>query len=228
MKTPSAASQNWQLAYRAATSHISTDSDARYGRTASLITPRLYLSDYFTARDEDTLARLGITHVVSVLEMEPMLPAIIPAENRLHVKLLDNTGEDILSRLDETTEFIRRALAENEHNKALVHCVQGISRSATVVCAYLLATSTPKPGMLSEEVIDWIRERRIVVCPNLGFRLQLEEYAKRFKTVPASKRLSAALGQRIRALRGRNKVDMKVEKLEEVSMVIKQSSLTGP
>ena len=120
MKTPSAASQNWQLAYRAATSHIATDGDARFGRTASLITPRLYLSDYFTARDEDTLARLGITHVVSVLEMEPMLPARIPAENRLHVKLLDNTGEDILSRLDETTEYIKRALAENEHNKVLV------------------------------------------------------------------------------------------------------------
>ncbi|KAL1714029.1 protein-tyrosine phosphatase-like protein [Schizophyllum commune] len=224
MKTPSAASQNWQLAYRAATSHISTDGDARFGRTASLITPRLYLSDYFTARDEDTLARLGITHVVSVLEMEPMLPAIIPAENRLHVKLLDNTGEDILSRLDETTEYIRSALAENEHNKVLVHCVQGISRSATVVCAYLLATSTPKPGMLSEEVIDWIRQRRNVVCPNLGFRLQLEEYAKKFKPMPASKRLSVALAQRIRALRGKLKVEEQVATMAEVSMVVKGSN----
>ena len=77
--------------------------------------------------------------------------------------------------------------------------------------------------MLSEEVIDWIRQRRNVVCPNLGFRLQLEEYAKKFKPVPASKRLSVALAQRIRALRGKHKVE-EVETMAEVSMVVKGSS----
>ncbi|TRM60736.1 protein-tyrosine phosphatase-like protein [Schizophyllum amplum] len=202
--------QNWQLVYRAATKHVvAADGDARYGRAASAITPRLYLSDYFTARDDETLARLGITHVVSVLELVPVLPERIPLGNRLHVSLLDTSTTDILSHLDRTTEFIRDALAADEKNRVLVHCFQGISRSATVVCAYLLASSTPKAGMLAHETIDWVRERRGIVCPNLGFRRQLDEYAKRYKTVGTPKRLSLSLAGRIRSLRGREKVEAK-------------------
>ncbi|KAL1745854.1 protein-tyrosine phosphatase-like protein [Schizophyllum fasciatum] len=223
MNIPTTASQNWQFAYRAATKHISTDGDARFGRTASQITPRLYLSDYFTARDDAVLVRLGITHVVSVLELEPMLPARIPAEHRLHIQLLDNAGQDILGRLDETTEFIRQALAEKEENRVLVHCVQGISRSATVVCAYLLATSTPRAGMHPEEVIDWMRERRRIVCPNLGFRYQLKEYGKRFKTVSPTKRLSMGLAQRIRLIKGKGgRTGATSEKVKDVEVVVKE------
>ena len=52
----------------------------------------------------------------------------------------------------------------------------GISRSATVVCAYLVAT-TP---LIPSEAIDFVRAKRGVVCPNLGFRQQLETYGKQF------------------------------------------------
>lgn len=41
---------------------------------ASLIIPRLYLSDLGTARDEKEMKRLGITHVVTVLQCEANLP----------------------------------------------------------------------------------------------------------------------------------------------------------
>ena len=48
----------------------------------------------------------------------------------------------------------------------------GISRSATVVCAYLVATTS----MNATEAIEYVQERRSVACPNLGFRHQLEKY----------------------------------------------------
>lgn len=54
-----------------------------------------------------------------------------------------------------------------------VHCLQGVSRSVTVVCAYLVATKWMKPG----EAIAFIKARRSAACPNAGFRRQLEEYA---------------------------------------------------
>ena len=50
--------------------------------------------------------------------------------------------------------------------------MMGISRSATVVCAYLVAT-TP---LSAPDAIEFVRGRRGVVCPNLGFRQQLETY----------------------------------------------------
>jgi len=49
----------------------------------------------------------------------------------------------------------------------------GISRSATVVCAYLIA----EEGMTGPAAIDFVREKRPIVCPNMGFRQQLDEYA---------------------------------------------------
>lgn len=93
---------------------------SRFGRTASLITPRVYLSDYFTARDTDELIRLGITHVISVLEYDTDIPECIPEEHKLHLRLADSMDVDILEHLDGTTDFIISALAENEMNKVLV------------------------------------------------------------------------------------------------------------
>ena len=49
----------------------------------------------------------------------------------------------------------------------------GISRSATVVCAYLIA----EKGMTGPAAIDFVRGRRPIICPNVGFRRQLDEYA---------------------------------------------------
>ena len=165
--------------------------------SASLIIPRLYLSNYRIAADEHELADMGITHVVSVLEVPPEYTGT--EFTRLHVAIEDTMQSNILDHLPTTTEFIRAALAESENNKVLVraclvvlrpglgitvammadrilvlkvHCVMGISRSATVVCAYLVATTS----MNATEAIEYVQERRSVACPNLGFRHQLEKY----------------------------------------------------
>jgi len=92
----------------------------RFGRAASLIAPRVYLSDYFTARDPEVLNRLGITHVISALEHDTNIPDCIPPERKLHIRIPDQTDADILVHLDQTTEFITSALAEDSSNKVLV------------------------------------------------------------------------------------------------------------
>lgn len=43
--------------------------------------------------------------------------------------------------------------------------------------------------MNSDEALEFVMEKRSVVCPNLGFRLQLETYAARFsKNVAPTKK----------------------------------------
>jgi len=118
---------------------------------------------------------LGITHIISVLDFIPTFPKEMQHIKKIHVMLSDSFREKITPHLDNTTAFIREALQSNPENKILVHCVMGISRSATVVCAYLIA----EKAMTAPAAIDFVREKRAIVCPNIGFRRQLDEYAAR-------------------------------------------------
>ncbi|KAJ3553063.1 hypothetical protein NM688_g3818 [Phlebia brevispora] len=176
---------------------------------ASLILPRLYLSSFRIASDEDELVTLGITHVVSVLEYPPEYTN--DKFKTLHIKIEDTLESNILEHLQTTTEFIRTALEENETNKVLVHCMMGVSRSATVVCAYLVAT-TP---MVASEAIEFVRRKRSIVHPNNSFQQQLEKYAfefygKSIKTKRATKyRITDEVAEKIRRFAGLKSVHLR-------------------
>jgi len=79
----------------------------------------------------------------------------------------------------------------------------GISRSATVVCAYLIATTE----MTADEALVAVQAKRVIVCPNLGFRRQLEEYAAqvqggRGKARRRPAKLGKNIAEAIRKLKG--------------------------
>ncbi|KAK7438424.1 hypothetical protein VKT23_018037 [Stygiomarasmius scandens] len=165
---------------------------AREIASASQILPQLFLSDYSTALDTKELSRLGITHVVSVVGFEPGIPDSIPVPGldsqdakrttlkKLHIRLEDAPEANLLRHLEETTTWIRQAVEENNENRVLVHCLQGVSRSPTVVCAYLIATTPGPKAMRAFEALELVRSKRSVVQPNSGFRKQLEQFAERF------------------------------------------------
>lgn len=81
--------------------------------------------------------------------------------------------EDVLlkDRLNETINFINLAL-ENPSNRVLVHCNLGISRSTTLILAYLMKTF----HATLFEAFKFLRHRRPIVCPNNGFLRQLIEF----------------------------------------------------
>ena len=55
--------------------------------------------------------------------------------------------------------------------------MMGISRSATVVIAYLIA----KKGMKFNEALEFVQSKREIVDPNGGFKLQLMDYEEKLK-----------------------------------------------
>ncbi|KAI0064192.1 hypothetical protein BV25DRAFT_1837002 [Artomyces pyxidatus] len=74
--------------------------------------------------------------------------------------------------------IIRDALADNDSNvvmDAKVHCFMGVSRSATVVCTYLVATA----NMTAADALSAVKEMRSVVNTNFGFVRQLQVYAEK-------------------------------------------------
>lgn len=91
-----------------------------WGRGASAITSRLYLSDLWTACDAEKMEKLGITHIISVIEHRPALPDCVPMSRRHQVFLADRSDSNIITHLAECTKFIVDALEENESNKVLV------------------------------------------------------------------------------------------------------------
>ncbi|KAF9467838.1 hypothetical protein BDZ94DRAFT_1155524 [Collybia nuda] len=86
-----------------------------------------------------------------------------------HQILLDDTEDaDILRHLLPSIHFIQAEL--DKGRGVLVHCHAGISRSATIVAAYLMYSR----NMDTESALEEIRNVRPNVEPNEGFLRQLE------------------------------------------------------
>ncbi|KAF9563932.1 phosphatases II [Agrocybe pediades] len=168
--------QNWEKALRATKASLERKQGS--GRAATRVIPRLYISDYWTSTNAEKMNELGITHIISLLDFKPLkVLESIPLDRRLQITIRDAPDSNILQHLDNTTAFIKQALEENSENQVLVHCMQGISRSATVVCAYLIATT----DMTAAASIEYLQSVRGIVCPNNGFRHQLKEYEARYR-----------------------------------------------
>ncbi|OQV13404.1 hypothetical protein BV898_12356 [Hypsibius exemplaris] len=61
--------------------------------------------------------------------------------------------------------------------RVLVHCLMGVSRSASVVLAYLVKYR----GMSLEEAHELVRRQRPMISPNRGFWEQLSLFEKEFR-----------------------------------------------
>jgi len=85
------------------------------------------------------------------------------------VNVHDNSAADILRYLEGASLFLHSML---QKGSVLVHCDYGVSRSATVVIAYLMRYH----GMTRDEAYVLIKTRRPKVIPNQGFWDQLATY----------------------------------------------------
>ena len=126
------------------------------------ICPRLFMSDVFTAEKPNVLAELKITHIVTVSSgIAPRYPdkfvyKVIPVE--------DQPMQDLKQHFERAIEFIEEALSKEE-GVVLVHCTAGISRSGTIVCAYLMW----KNKWTFDQAWEYGRSKRDKMYPNVGF-----------------------------------------------------------
>jgi protein-tyrosine phosphatase len=89
----------------------------------------------------------------------------------LHLELEDKEDVYLKDRFDEAIQFMEMAL-RNPSSRVLVHCHLGISRSTTLVLAYLMKTF----NATVYEAFRFLKHRRPIVCPNIGFLQQLIDY----------------------------------------------------
>lgn len=95
----------------------------------------LYHGDLAHASNMGLLTDLGIQCIIDVCDC-PLDQPIVDKFKVLWINLDDVLGADIRTHFEKTNKFLEECKEKNE--KVLVHCQMGISRSTSVVLAYLM------------------------------------------------------------------------------------------
>ncbi|XP_057358855.1 dual specificity protein phosphatase 15 isoform X2 [Manis pentadactyla] len=137
------------------------------GNGMTKVLPGLYLGNFIDAKDPDQLGRNKITHIISIHESpQPLLQDI----TYLRIPVADAPEVPIKKHFKECINFIHCCRLNG--GNCLVHCFAGISRSTTIVTAYVMTVT----GLGWRDVLEAIKATRPIANPNPGFRQQLEEF----------------------------------------------------
>ncbi|XP_007520424.1 dual specificity protein phosphatase 13A [Erinaceus europaeus] len=135
--------------------------------------PNLYIGDAVTANNRFELWKLGITHVLNAahggLYCQGGADYYGSSVSYLGVPAHDLPDFDISAYFSSAADFIHQALS-TPGAKVLVHCVVGVSRSATLVLAYLMLHQQ----LSLRQAVVTVRQHRWVF-PNRGFLCQLRQ-----------------------------------------------------
>ncbi|GBB88861.1 hypothetical protein RclHR1_15490003 [Rhizophagus clarus] len=95
----------------------------------------------------------------------------------LKIDITDDPSSNISKHFHECINFIESAKSTN--GRVYVHCLAGISRSASIVIAYLMNSQK----IYYKQAFNLVKEKKPNVKPNQGFVKQLREFEKELFTV---------------------------------------------
>jgi hypothetical protein len=178
----------------------------KYDSELTAVLPFLYNGSKTVARNLKLLTEKGITHIINCSaniypnyfpdkfkymslcitdegqeDIISLFPFVISAIEKIRTESavgktlsplnVDSIGlEDIDSSKDSSNLMLNKS-------KILVHCHLGVSRSTSMVIAYLMWAFLITPDL----AIRILRKRRGIVRPNYGFVCQLHEWGNRLK-----------------------------------------------
>ncbi|XP_054157622.1 dual specificity protein phosphatase 14-like [Oppia nitens] len=131
------------------------------------ITDNLYLTG-MGGLIKENIESLYITCIINATYEAPNY--LLPELQTFRVPVDDTSNDNIYPYFDEVADKINEIAAQN--GRTIVHCVAGISRSSTLVIAYLIKY---KKRTLRDAFIH-VRSKRSLSQPNIGFFRQLLDY----------------------------------------------------
>ena len=90
-----------------------------------------------------------------------------------NVPVNDESGGDLLVYMEGASQFIEHHVSRG--GSVLVHCAMGVSRSTTVVMAYLIRYH----NLSREQAYERVKQCRPTASPNQGFWKELEAFEQR-------------------------------------------------
>ena len=168
---------------------LSPDNPARLSRLSGHVTDmyadlsvdqivdRLYLSGDDAATNRSILAANRITHIINITSN--VANKFEKELTYMKIHLYDLANQDILKHFEDTFNFIETALNASPDNSVLVHCNQGVSRSATIVIAYLMQKSLYPTY---KQAYEHVKQKRTKIKPNAGFVEQLNRLEQKLQS----------------------------------------------
>ena len=139
-------------------------------QVAEIIEGHLFLGSQDAALNLQELEAKNVKFILNVaFGVSNAFPNLFTYKN---VEILDVEESDVSFHFEDCFQFIN--LAKKENKGVLVHCNAGISRSSTIVIAYIMKhLSLP-----FQEAHQMVKAKRERIKPNPGFVRQLELYEK--------------------------------------------------
>ena len=155
-----------------------------YSKHLSEIIPNfLYISSYNATKNKALLEKNKITHIINCAA--DFCENVFESENKytyLSFYLKDHVLENIECIFYECIKFIDNV--KEKGGRVLVHCIQGISRSVTLVMAYLIY----KNKITYDKAFNIVQSKREISSPNFGFSIQLQNFYLRLYESPSKYR----------------------------------------
>lgn len=158
---------------------VKRDKIAFFDKECSKVAEHVYLGGDAVARDRDILKQNGITHILNCVGF--VCPEYFKDDFVYRTLWLqDSPTEDITSILYDVFDYFEdvRELG----GRVFVHCCQGVSRSTSLVIAYLMW----REGQSFDDAFQYVKAARGIADPNMGFACQLLQCQKRVHAFPLS------------------------------------------
>lgn len=127
------------------------------------INEKIFISDAKSAASKKLLEKAKITHILVVGRF---LEIKYPSSYKYHhISINDSPTQKITPYFQEAFDFI------DSGDRVLVHCAAGMSRSASMVIAYLMM----KNFWEFKRAYETVKKKRPIIRPNPGFVTQLRE-----------------------------------------------------
>lgn len=158
---------------------VRKDKIAFFDKECSKVAEHIYLGGDAVARDREILKQNGITHILNCVGF--VCPEYFKADFVYRTLWLqDSPSEDITSILYDVFDYFEDV--REQRGRVFVHCCQGVSRSTSLVIAYLMW----REGQSFDDAFQYVKAARGIADPNMGFACQLLQCQKRVHAFPLS------------------------------------------
>ena len=144
---------------------------AHYSSHPSQILPGIYLGNYINANNLEEIRRLRINYILNCAS--DIKINNLPTDLKYcHLDMIDSPQLNIFQYFGKAFAFIESARKNNCN--ILIHCKLGISRSTSILIAYMIKHY----GYSVKKSLDLIKSKRKQVNPNNGFINQLYSFER--------------------------------------------------
>jgi len=141
---------------------------ASFDQSIRPISGELFLGNISSHINFKLLKEMNVTHILIAHEsLKPLYPKFF---KYLILEATDADKQNIIDYFLDIFQYIDEA--RREGGSVLVHCTAGKSRSAALVCGYIMY----KKKIPFETALKYVQRRRPIANPNPGFQKQLKYF----------------------------------------------------